>query len=299
MDVSIIIVTYNTRQMTSECIDSIFQKTSDVNFEVILVDNASSDGSKEFFENEKRIKYIYSPENLGFGRANNKGAEIAQGKYLFLLNSDTLLINNAVKSFFDFMEKADSKIACCGCLLVNKELQRIHSFGSFHTLTNAIIEKCWPLDRFKFLLKLGKFPKYDNPKFETEQESFEVPFATGAALVVRKEVVDNYGLFDPDFFMYSEDMDLQHRYFEHGYKSVIIKTPQIIHLFGMSSKKGSVKKIEMNFKSLFLYMRKHYSWGYCALFSILFKSLYCISFSVRRSYSLKEKIAHIGFVQKL
>ncbi|SHK91951.1 glycosyltransferase family 2 protein [Fibrobacter sp. UWEL] len=299
MDVSIIIVTYNTRQMTAECIDSVFEKTSGIDFEVILVDNASADGSKEFFEKDQRIRYIYSPENLGFGRANNKGAEVAKGKYLFLLNSDTLLENNAVKEFYDYMEQADSQTACCGCLLVNKDHERIHSFGSFHTLTNAIVEKCWPLDRFKILLKLGKFPKYDNPKFETDQEAFEVPFATGAALVVRKEVSDKYGLFDPDFFMYSEDMDLQHRYFEHGFKSVIIRTPQIIHLFGMSSKKGSVKKIEMNFKSLFLYMKKHYSFGYYTLFSLLFKSLYSISFSVRRSYTLKEKFAHIRFVQKL
>ena len=88
MDVSIIIVTYNTRQMTAECIDSVCQKTFGIDYEIILVDNASSDDSKAFFEKDERVKYIYSQENLGFGRANNLGAGVAQGKYLFLLNSD-------------------------------------------------------------------------------------------------------------------------------------------------------------------------------------------------------------------
>lgn len=299
MDVSIIIVTYNTRQMTAECIDSIYQKTSGVDFEIILVDNASSDGSKEFFEKDERVKYIYSQENLGFGKANNKGAEVAQGKYLFLLNSDTLLENNAVKLFFDYMEKSEPCVACCGCLLVDKNHERIHSFGSFHTLTNSIVERCWPLDRFRLFLMLGKFPKYDNPKYETSQEAFDVPFATGAALFVKKEISDRLGLFDPDYFMYSEDMDLQHRYFESGYKSVIIRSPRIVHLFGQSSKSGSVKKLEMMIKSLFLYMKKHYSSGYFFAFSALFKTAYSASFLLRRSRSIKEKRSHIRFVQKL
>ncbi|GHT72706.1 hypothetical protein FACS189456_1970 [Bacteroidia bacterium] len=88
MDVSIIIVNYNTKQLTANCIDSVFHKTEGINFEVILVDNASTDGSKEHFRNDPRIQFIESDENLGFGRANNLGAKYAKGKYLFLLNSD-------------------------------------------------------------------------------------------------------------------------------------------------------------------------------------------------------------------
>lgn len=296
MDVSIIIVTYNTRQMTAECIDSVCQKTFGIDYEIILVDNASSDDSKAFFEKDERVKYIYSQENLGFGRANNLGAGVAQGKYLFLLNSDTLLENNAVKLFYDFMEKADRQIACCGCLLTDENHRRIHSFGSFHTLTNAIMEKCGVFEKIFRLFGLRQTPKYDNPKFENSQDFFEVPFVTGAALFIRKEVSDKYGLFDPDYFMYSEDMDLQCRYSKSGFKSVIIKTPQIVHLFGKSTKKGSVKKKEMNIKSLFLYMKKQYSSIYFIFFSILFKVFYCLSFSMSRSYSLNEKVSHIKFI---
>ena len=144
----------------------------------------------------------------------------------------------------------------------------------------------------------AKEPK-DSPlslKLENSLDFFEVPFVTGAALLVRKEVSDKYGLFDPDYFMYSEDMDLQCRYSKSGFKSVIIKTPQIIHLFGKSTKKGSVKKREMNIRGVFLYMKKHYSSVYFFSFSFLFKVFYCFSFSLSRRYSLKEKVSHMKFI---
>lgn len=86
MDVSIIIVNYNTCRMTAECIDSVFEKTHGIDFEIILVDNASTDGSREHFAGDSRITYIYNDENLGFGRANNAGIERARGRYVFLLN---------------------------------------------------------------------------------------------------------------------------------------------------------------------------------------------------------------------
>ena len=105
MDVSVIIVNYNTLGLTSDCIESIIAQTSTVEYEIILVDNASTDGSKEVFAQDKRIKYIYSDRNLGFGRANNLGIREAKGRYLFFLNSDTILLNNAVKLFFDYCGK--------------------------------------------------------------------------------------------------------------------------------------------------------------------------------------------------
>ena len=100
MDVSVIIVNYNTLQMTKDCIDSVIEKTTDVDYEIILVDNASTDGSKEFFKNYRGITYIYNEKNLGFGAANNTGAKTATGDFLFFLNSDTLFKNNALLIFY-------------------------------------------------------------------------------------------------------------------------------------------------------------------------------------------------------
>ena len=120
LDVSIIIINYNTCKMTCECIDSIVEKTHGISYEIILVDNASTDGSKEFFEKDERIAYIYSERNGGFGYGNNLGMKVAKGKYFFLLNSDTLLVNNAVKEFFDYAEKDDKKRIDIDSLLKDK-----------------------------------------------------------------------------------------------------------------------------------------------------------------------------------
>ena len=110
MDVSVIIVTYNTLALTRDCIDSIFRHTANVQFEVIVVDNASEDGSYDYFSKDRRIIYVYSQENMGFGRANNLGLEYASGEYIFLLNSDTYLKNNAIKIFKEAMDVA--RICC-------------------------------------------------------------------------------------------------------------------------------------------------------------------------------------------
>ena len=136
MDVSVIIVNYNTFRMTADCIESVRQKTSGISYEIILVDNGSTDGSKDFFEQFEGIKYIYSDENLGFGRANNLGAKQASGDYLFLLNSDTLLINNAIKILYDYINTHQSVGVVGGNLVGLDSTERI-SFERVFTSRHA------------------------------------------------------------------------------------------------------------------------------------------------------------------
>lgn len=100
MNVSIIIVNYNTLKITANYIESVFEKTKKIPFEIILVDNASTDGSKEYFEKDQRIRYYYNTENLGFGKANNEGLKYAKGRNVLFLNSDTLLINDAISIYY-------------------------------------------------------------------------------------------------------------------------------------------------------------------------------------------------------
>lgn len=254
MDVSIIIVNYNTREMTAECIESVFRMTAGIEFEVILVDNASTDGSKEYFELDSRITYLYNEENVGFGRANNKGYEYASGKYIFLLNSDTLLLNNSVKLFLDFAERMDSDIACLGCSLVDHNNQPMHSYGFFPTLRRHI------LDIFVnyipgFSIPVGIVPD-DAP------ESFSVEYITGADLFIRRSVIEQYGFFDPAFFMYYEETDLQKRYAKEGYLSVIIRTPRIMHLH-FKNRKPALRHLRLPIEGSYIYYRKHYPrWKY-------------------------------------
>lgn len=122
MQVSIIIVNYNTKELIKNAIQSVFDKTENIDYEIIVIDNASQDGSVEDLKNtfQEKIKIIESKENLGFGRANNLGIKQAQGKYIFLLNSDIELINNAIKTFYDYMEQ-NEHVGVCGGNLFNKK----------------------------------------------------------------------------------------------------------------------------------------------------------------------------------
>ena len=245
--------------MTSECIDSVFSKTQNVDFEIILVDNGSSDGSQDLFKNDHRITYIYSNQNLGFGKANNLGYKYASGKYIFLLNSDTLLLNNAVFDFFNFMEKADLSIGCCGGLLLNANKERIFSYyKKFPTLLWIFQENLhYAIPKSKLI-----WDPYKNYQEKALQDKYPlfVNHISGAALFIRHETIEKCGMFDPDFFMYYEETEMQFRFHKNGYKSVVIDSPKIIHLCGASSsKKFSLKKFNMNLKSRFLYAKKTFS----------------------------------------
>ena len=256
MEVSIIIVNYNTQRLTSDCIESIIAKTSDIGYEIILVDNASTDGSKEFFLQDKRIKYIYSDQNLGFGRANNLGIREAKGRYLFFLNSDTLLLNNAVKRFFDFCEKSpDRKIGAVGAVLKDRNLRNIHSYGRFITPMREITDVLGKY--FRFLKKRNHLcpGSVQRPK--------PVDYITGADLFVPYTVCDDLGAFDPAFFMYCEEVDWQFRMSKAGYERLIIDGPEIIHLEGGSdpstAKQWSFNRIDNILRSKQIYIRKHYN----------------------------------------
>lgn len=245
--------------MTAECIESVFEKTQGLNYEIILVDNASKDGSKEFFEKDSRIKYIYSETNLGFGKANNIGYAQACGKYIFLLNSDTLLVNNAILDFFEYMEKSVSSVGCCGCVLQNMNGEIIHSY-------NKKFPNLWWFFQEICLYAIPKSGFFCNPykKREASIAKEEFPLTvdqiTGADLFVRRDVIGKCGMFDPDFFMYYEEAEMQHRFKKAGFNSVIIDVPKIIHLVGASSSKGfSLKKFNMNLKSRYIYARKVFS----------------------------------------
>ena len=293
MDVSIIIVNYNTCQMTMDCINSIFLYTKGLDFEIILVDNASSDGSRACFDNDDRIKYIFIEENLGFGKANNIGLMYASGKYIFLLNSDTVLLNNGVKKFFDFAEKSDPNIACIGCLLKDKDMRVGHSYGRFPTFGSSIHE--WIF--YPILHKIGikyKLKKYD---YMVDNSScFGVDYVTGAALFLKKEIVERYGLFDPDYFMYYEETDMQLRYRRFGFQSVVIDTPEIVHLSEGSSERGKLisKKI-LSLRSMLLFFRKNRSLIGFVFFKMAFLVMY-LPFVVVSPYDLDDKIKYIKLI---
>ena len=289
IDVSIIIVNYNTCQITKECINSIFNYTSDVNFEIILIDNNSKDESYTEFSIDKRIKYFYLDSNLGFGKANNIGFEHSLGKYLFLLNSDTLLKSNAVKEFFLYMENTTPDIGCVGTILKDIENNPNDSYFDFPTLWSG-------LRAYTFIGHI--FNKIGNTSKPRYKNGF-VDYISGADLFLRREIIEKYGLFDPEFFMYYEETEMQYRYKKNGIKCVIFDKPQIIHLEGYSVKKSTnalkiknLKRQILLVNSFCLYLRKTKGYIYCFLFKLLYFILSPL-WLVNYKYKFKDRLNYI------
>lgn len=254
MDISVILVSYNTKDMTRDCLNSVYKFTKDIEFEVYVVDNNSHDGSVEMIEQEfPQVKLIKNPDNKGFGAANNIAIRESSAKYIFCLNTDTLLLDNSIKKFYDFMEKDENKnIGACGCQLLDKNMQKQHSYGKFPRLSRIIFTM--------FGLALV-FPKtYKRVFFQTKDENdstpYEVEYITGADLFMRKSVLDKVGLYDERFFMYFEESELQYRMAKRGYKSVIIPTIHIVHYCGMPAKNPPIGKIKIFRESELKYYEK-------------------------------------------
>lgn len=257
IDVSVILVNYNTRVLTIQCLHSIFEQTKDLVFEVLVVDNNSNDGTQyEIRESFPQVNLIENAENIGFGRANNIGIKYSKGKYLFFLNTDTLLLNNAVKIFFDFME-GHPLIAFggIGSVLLDVKMNPTHSSDSFPNKWEPIKSQLIGYFTKKYLpIQIQR----ELSRYTKDMSFIEVDYVTGADFFVLKSLIEEFEGFDSNFFMYFEESDLQNRMYAQGYRSFIINGPQIIHYQGSSdSKPGfSPAKRTMNEKSMFYYFKK-------------------------------------------
>ena len=288
MDVSIILVNYNTCNLTISCIESIFKYTKDIDFEIIVVDNNSSDESQARLINDKRIIFIESGANLGFGRANNLGLSKAKGDFVFFLNSDTILLNNAVKKFWDFATTHSSfAIGALGCQLVDENNYHVHSSSNFPNIYDSFIFEI--KDHISTLLGKQKTMRTSNYYKEDSFNYYEVDYVTGADMFVRRYTLNKHGGFDPDFFMYYEETELQHRWKKQGFHNFIIEGPRIVHLERKSSK--LVNTFNREFRDLtsrILYFKKTESMCSYITFRIM---LVCfrIHYFFKCSIKLNEK----------
>jgi GT2 family glycosyltransferase len=248
MDVSVIIVSYNTQALLKQCLASLFANTHDVGFEVIVVDNASHDGSPQMVRNKfPGVMLIESHENLGFGRANNLGAEHANGKYLFLLNPDTIVLNNAVKTLFDFIDHHPN-VGICGGNLFDADRKPAMSYQMF------LPSLFWELDvLFSGLPAKWRYGK--SAGFNHTRRPREVGYITGADLMIRTDLFRRLNGFDPDFFMYYEETELTFRVRKAGYAVYSVPQAEIIHLEGKTFS-GSGERVKLLFDSRKKYYRK-------------------------------------------
>ena len=262
IDVSVIIVNYNTNELLKNCLTSIYSQTKDLTFEIIISDNGSKDGSIEMLkENFPDVKLIENNKNLGFGAANNRALEIAQGKYIFYLNSDTILLNNAIKLFLDyFNSNDDGNLGAIGAMLLNPDNTFTYSGGDFPIIKTEIINLI-KQNIGNVYLTLGTILRFKNmhKKHCFDAVYGNVEYITGAALFLKN---NEFAKYDEDFFLYYEDTYLQIKMEKANLKRVIIKGPQIIHLNGGSVnekmtiyRKASFSRINYEFSRI-KYFRK-------------------------------------------
>lgn len=226
---SIIIVNYNTEGVLKECLASVFEKTIDCCFEVIVVDNNSNRESlNQLVEAYPTVKFEFLDKNMGFGAANNIGAKLAKGKYLLFLNPDTILLNNAIEILSIYMEK-NPQTGICGGNLYRKDLSPA---SSFYDVDFMIFE-------YKIIFNIKRELGFNHTLMPKN-----VKVIVGADFFIRKDIFLNLKGFDADFFMYFEEVELCYRAKKLGFKITSVPEAKIIHLQGQSAenKNDELKK---------------------------------------------------------
>jgi GT2 family glycosyltransferase len=253
MDISIIIVTWNSQDFIRNCLDSIFLLGDRVSREIIVVDNGSSDETakivREFYPG---VNLIENKGNLGYAKANNQGIEGAQGRYVLLLNPDTQLTENSLSSMYEFMER-DPRAGALGPKLLNPDKSTQPSCREFPDFSNLIWEftvlsRLFPDSKTFGGWRMGYFA-FDRPR--------EVDQPMGSCLMLRKGTLDEVGLFDEEFAMFFNDVDLCYRIKNAGWKIYFHPDAQVIHHKGASTRKVKRRMIWLSHLAFYKFFKKH------------------------------------------
>ena len=267
LDVSIVIVSFNTKSLVENCIQSIIEQSINIRYEIIVVDNASSDGTAELIQSLfVNITLIQNSVNKGFAAANNQGITIAKGEYVLLLNSDTIILNNALDKVHSFIEK-HSEISIIGCRQLFESLKLQPSCRSFPTIWNILTEASF---LYVVLNKTKLFGSYYMTYFKYDR-ILKVDVVMGSFMFIRKKVFEQIGLLDEKFFFYSEETDFCYRAAQKKYFTYFYPDAEIIHIGG-----GSTQNLPWMFeqlhKSQYQFINKHFL-GYRRMSMIMGKKI--------------------------
>ena len=256
MDLSVIIVNYNVKEFLQNLIHSIEKASANISKEIIVIDNASDDGSNDLLKEKfPQIKLIINDKNLGFGKANNIGLKKASGDYILLINPDTIVAEDTFEKMLEFF-RSNPKAGLAGCKILNPDgtlqLACRRSFpGPWTSFTKVTgLSSIFPKSKL--------FARY-NLTYLDENQTYEVDAISGSFMIMRKEVYEKVGGFDEQFFMYGEDLDLCYRIQKAGDKVFYVHTTQIIHYKGESTKRSSLDETKVFYNAMHLFVKKHFS----------------------------------------
>lgn len=252
--ISIVIVSWNVKDLLKKCLESIFKYRGDLNLEVIVVDNASKDDTIEMIKKEfPKVNVIANNKNLGFAKANNQGILKSRSEFILVLNPDTEILESTLKNMINFMEQ-NQPVGIAGCRHLNPDWTIQASVRRFPGF--------WPL--FFIFMKIAKiFPdipsvkKYLAKDFDYKMTQV-VDQVAGSFLMIRKKTIDKIGLFDENFFIWFEEVDLCQRAKNAGWQVWYNANAKIIHHGGQSFKQQlTFKKQKLFFQSAWYYFKKH------------------------------------------
>ena len=253
---SIIIVNYNVRDFLHHALVSLRKAMKGLRGEIIVVDNASDDGSIEMVRRRfPGVQLIASKTNLGFARANNLGLKRARGKYLLLINPDTLVQEDTLRVMIKFFED-NPDVGLAGCKVLNPD-------GSFQLACRRSFPRPW-IAFTKMVGLSALFPgsrlfgRY-NLTYLSPDETYELDAVSGSFMMIRREAYEHVGGLDEDFFMYGEDLDWCYRIQQAGWKNYYVHSTQIIHYKGESTKRSNLNEIRTFYQAMHLFVQKHLS----------------------------------------
>lgn len=298
LDLSIITISYNTREILKNSLESIIKHTKGISYEIIVVSTGSDDRSlemiKDFSWKEPRVKLVDAKDNVGFGRGNNLGVEHALGEYVLFLNSDTLIFDNALKEAVDILRE-HPEAGAYSCRLLNADRSFQPSGGHFPTFGNVFAWQFFIDD----LPLIGNLIPSFHPKQSQYDQNQKMDWVTGAFMIIKKDLFDKVGGFDKNIFMYTEEMELCYRLAKLGHPTFYTNTPAIIHLGGASG--GSYLALTEEIKNMLYFWRKHQpSWQlpFIKLFFWLGSLLRWLIFGIIKGDAKARRAYHdaLGFI---
>lgn len=271
MKLSVVVVNYNVKYFLELCLNSLYRAVGGFEMEVFVVDNASTDGSVEYLkERFPQVHFIANTDNVGFSKANNQAIRLSKGEYVLLLNPDVVIGENVLDGCVQFMDTHPlaggigvKMVNGTGTFLPESKRGFPTPITSFFYMSG--ISRLFPKSRF-----LGKY----HLRYLNEDEIHQVDVLSGAFMMMRKSALDKCGLLDEDFFMYGEDIDLSYRLTEVGFNNYYLPLP-IIHYKGESTKKDSFRYVNVFYKAMIIFFRKHYA-SYQVLFAFIIRmGIFC------------------------
>ena len=264
LDLSVVIVNTNTRDLLRDCLTSIRQGTHGIQYEIIAVDNNSADSSAQMVRDQfPDAKLICNDRNLGFAISNNRGFAVSSGRYVLALNPDTIVLDNALTLMVQFMDR-HPEAGACGCRLLNRDGSLQPSWANFPTLLSEILPKT----------AVNKIVPSGNRL--QSQAVYDVDWVGGACLMVRRETMEQVGVFDERFSpIYSEETDWCYRIKQRGWRIYYLPQPEIVHLSGQTTERKRIWFAVQLQRSKYLFFRKHKGIAYANLYRIL-KGAICL-----------------------